>query len=137
MKRKLYLLTTMVCLMMLLNITAQAQTQKQRIRNVFKNGQQFQYNQQAIASQESMMGYFESKGYRLGKCQQNNPKRTNEITPIDSATVTLLYDLDGEDYTNVMVSSIMIFNLEQEYQWHPYHPSAVQILHGIPASWHP
>ena len=120
MKRKLYLLTVMLCLTMAMGISVQAQTRQHRTCKVVKDSQQLQHNQQAIASQKSMMGYFESKGYRLGKCQQNNPKRTNEITPTDSATVTLLYGLDGEDYTNVMVSSIMIFNLEQEYQWHPY-----------------
>lgn len=118
MKRKLYLLTAILCLMMLLCITAKAQTQRQhRACDVVKMEQTKskivkQVNNEKVSevSQLSNSHYY---------TPQQSP-RLAESESTDSATVTLLYNLQEEELNTFYVASVMAYNSEWSELWHPY-----------------
>lgn len=121
MKRKLYQLTAMLCLMMLLGITTQAQTQRpQRACDVVKMEQtkdnvaatptkQVNNKKASEALQQGHFRYYTS---------QQTPRLTQNESG-DTATVTLMYNLQEEELGTFYVASVMVYNSEWSALWHP------------------
>lgn len=125
MKRKLYLLTTMFCLMMLFGITAQAQNQRpQRACDVVKMEQT--KSNVAVTPAKGVNNEKASEAPQLSKFHYYTPQqspRLAESESTDSATVILYYDL--EDYDIYNVTSIMVYNSQWSMQAIPEHINPV------------
>jgi len=117
MKRKLYL-TAMLLMLAILGMSAQPK-HPQRACDVFKMEQQKgkavytpakQGNKNASEAQQRNFRYY-------------NPQQSPILTEggsTDTATVTLMYNLQEEELGNYYVESVMVYNPEWSELWHPY-----------------
>lgn len=115
MKRKIYF-ATMLCLMMLMGIPTQAQTQKQRARNVVK----VECTPETGYKMIERMDQTPTNEYtvqRHGDLLQYTPKHAGEGTPTDTATVTLMYNLQEEDFGQWFVNRVMVYNNDWTGMW--------------------
>lgn len=118
MRRKLYLLTIMLCLMMAMGMSMQAQTRPLRVCNMVKIERTPETGYQTVIDRPEQ--YNEKYDIqRKNGVVQYEPKHAEVDVPVDSATVTLLYDLEEEDFGAYYVSTIIIYNLEWSSLWEP------------------
>ncbi|MBQ9822547.1 MAG: hypothetical protein IJM58_10525 [Muribaculaceae bacterium] len=119
MKRKPYF-ATMLCLMMFMGMAATAQTQqRQRVCDIVKIEQTQQDGKKALPTHDQVMNNEDYNIQRKDGVVQYTPKHAGADVPSDSATVTLLYNLEEEDLGVYYVNTIIIYNLDWSSKWSP------------------
>lgn len=128
MKLRLYLLTVMLCLMMPLCITAQAQTQQrqQRACSVIKQ-EQFKQQSMITSIMKDASGKFSNIAQKL---EDGFPKQAEEKR--DSANVTLKFAINDEHPENFMVLDFMIYNLDWSHLWYLYSQGISEVEVVVP-----
>lgn len=118
MKRKLYLLTAMLCLIMAMCMSMQAQKRQQRTRNVVK----VECSPETDYKMTERLEKTNNEEYNIqyqGGILQYIPQHASEGAPTDTATVTLMYNLQEEDFGQWFVRDIMIYNNDWTGNWNP------------------
>ncbi|MBR1474275.1 MAG: hypothetical protein IJ613_01715 [Muribaculaceae bacterium] len=117
MKQKITLLMAVLCLMAM-SMAAQPK-QPQRACDVVKMEQQ---KGKAVYTPAKQVSKNASEAQQQGNFRYYNPQQSPILTEggsTDTATVTLMYNLQEEELGNYYVGSVMVYNPEWSQLWHP------------------